>query len=75
MNHPSASASLDPKNACASALAKVGAQASVEQKVRAARFDWGSCINGQLGAFPKASWKAFLKRYGIREVHHDEDGE
>jgi hypothetical protein len=71
----SASRSVDPANACAGAIAKVAAQESVEQKYRATRFDWGSCINGQLGAFPKAAWKSFLKRYGIREVHHAEDGE
>lgn len=71
----SLSRTVDPGNACASAIAKVEAQESVEQKYRATRFDWGSCINGQLGAFPTAAWKSFLKRYGIREAHHTEDGE
>ena len=71
----SASPGVDPKNACASALAKVGAQESVEQKYRAARFDWGSCINGQLGVYPKAAWKSFLPRSGIREFHHSADAE
>jgi len=71
----SLSRTVDPGNACASAIAKVEAQESVEQKYRATRFDWGSCINGQLGPFPTAAWKSFLKRYGIREAHRTEDGE
>jgi len=56
-------------NRCDSAVKKVEAQPSREGKLEDARFEWVNCVVQKKGNYPKAAWRAFLKRYRVTEKH------